>query len=58
MEKILCEKLTGSQLIKKFPHFMEPGGLLPLLQGPSPIPLLRQISPILASPIPLLEDPS
>jgi len=26
---ILLEKLTGVQPVKKYPHFMEPEGLLP-----------------------------
>jgi len=29
---VFLEKLTGSQLVKKFPHFMEPEGSLPQLQ--------------------------
>ena len=27
--RVLLEKLTGSQLVKKSPHFMEPEGSLP-----------------------------
>jgi hypothetical protein len=33
--KGLLEKLTVSQLVKKFPHFMEPGGSLPHSQEPA-----------------------
>ena len=29
---VFLEMLTGSQLVKKFPHFMKPEGSLPLLQ--------------------------
>jgi hypothetical protein len=39
MEHSLLEKLTGSQLVKKFPpHFMEPEGSLPRLQEPATYP--------------------
>jgi len=31
---VLPERLTGSQLVKKFPHFMEPEGPLPQSQAP------------------------
>ena len=31
---VLLEKLTGSQLVKKFPAFMEPEGSLPHSQAP------------------------
>jgi hypothetical protein len=27
--RVLLEKITGPQLVKKFPHFMEPDGSLP-----------------------------
>ena len=37
---------------------MEPEFSSPLLQGPTSIPILRQINPVHASPIPLHEDPS
>jgi len=35
---VLLEKLTGSKLVKKFPTFMEPEGLLPHLQVPATCP--------------------
>jgi len=35
---VLLEKLTGSQLVKKFAHFMEPEGLLPHAQVPATCP--------------------
>ena len=36
--RVLLEKLTSSQLVKKSPHFMEPGGSLPLSQVPAICP--------------------
>ena len=36
--RVLLEKLIGSQLVKKFPHFMEPQGSLPRLQQPAICP--------------------
>jgi len=35
---VLLEKLTGSQLLKKFPHFMEPKSSLPHSQMPDTCP--------------------
>jgi hypothetical protein len=35
MEQVLLEKLTGRQLVKKFPRFMEPEGSLPHSQEPA-----------------------
>jgi hypothetical protein len=32
---VLLEKLTGLQLVKKFPHFIEPEGSLPNSQAPA-----------------------
>jgi len=45
--RVLLEKLTGSQLVKKFPHCMEPEGSLPHLQVSAsfPNPELDQSSP-------------
>ena len=37
--RILLEKLTGSQLVKKFPYFMEPEGSLPHSQVPCSYPV-------------------
>ena len=59
--RVHLEKLTGSQLVKKFFTFMEPKGSLPHSQVPSFCPDL-QLSPILRqlgaySHIPLPEDP-
>jgi len=31
-------KLTGSQIVKRFPHFMEPESLLPPTQVPATCP--------------------
>ena len=36
--RVLLEKLTGFQLVKEFPAFMEPVGLLPHLQVPATCP--------------------
>jgi len=36
--RVLLEKLTGSQLVKKFPHFMEPKGALPHSRMPATCP--------------------
>ena len=36
--RVLLEKLTGSQLVKKFPHFVEPEGSLPHSQVPATSP--------------------
>jgi hypothetical protein len=33
--RVFPEKLTGSQLVKNFPHFMEIEGSLPHSQGPT-----------------------
>ena len=44
--RVLPEKLTGSRLVKKFPHFMENEGSLPH----SLVPILSQINPVHALP--------
>jgi hypothetical protein len=36
--RVLLEKLTGLQLVKKFPHFIEPEGSLPHSQVPATCP--------------------
>jgi hypothetical protein len=36
--RVLTEKLTGSQLVKKFTQFMEPKNLLPYSQQPATCP--------------------
>jgi hypothetical protein len=38
MEQSLLEKLIVSKLVRKFPHFMEPGGSLPHSQQPATCP--------------------
>jgi hypothetical protein len=45
--RVLLEKLTSSQPVKKLPHFMEPEGSLPHSQVPTtcPCPELDQSSP-------------
>jgi len=50
---VFLEKLTGSQLVKKFPHFMEPEGSLPHSQVPA---TCLSPEPDLSSPLPV--DPS
>jgi hypothetical protein len=52
------EELTGSQLFKKSPAFVEPESSLPHLQelANCPYPELDQFSP--CPPIPYLENPS
>jgi hypothetical protein len=56
--RVFLEKLTGSQLVKKFPHFTKPQGSLPHTQVPAtcPYPEPDQSSP--CPHIPLLIDPS
>ena len=44
--RILLEKLTGLQLIKKFPHFTEPEGSLPHSQASPPVSILGQPNPV------------
>ena len=39
--RVLLEKITGSQLVKKFPHFMETEGSLPHSQLPATCPILK-----------------
>ena len=55
---VLLGKLTGSQLARNSPHFMEPEGSLPHSQVPSTCPYPE---PALSSPYPYIslpEDPS
>jgi hypothetical protein len=56
--RVFLEKLTGLQLVKKFPHFMEPQGSSPHSQAHAtcPYPELAPSSP--HTHIPLPEDPS
>jgi hypothetical protein len=56
--RVLLEKLTGFQLVKKFLTFKEPNGSLPHPQVPATSPYPE---PAASSPyphIPLPEDPS
>jgi hypothetical protein len=55
---VLREKLTGSQLVKNSPHFMEPQGSLPHSQVPAPCPYPEPARSFPYPHIPLTEDPS
>jgi hypothetical protein len=44
--KVFFEKVTGPQLVKKFPTLMEPKGSLPHSQDPATCPCLSQINPV------------
>jgi hypothetical protein len=55
--RVLLEKLTGSQIVKKFPAFYERKGSLLIYKCPAPLLILSLINPI-HSPIPLPDDPS
>jgi len=54
--RVLLEKLTSSQLVKKFPVFYKTESSLPHSQANCPYPEPDQSSP--CSHIPLAEDPS
>ena len=57
--RVLLEKLTGFQLVKKFPAFMEPESSLPHSQMPAICPYPEPARYIPYPPhIPLPEDPS
>ena len=55
--RVLLEKLTGSQLVKKFPAFYGSRGLLPHLQVPSTCPYPEPAQSSLCPHIPFPEDP-
>ena len=54
----VLEKLTISQPVKKFPHFMGPEGSLPHSQVPATCPYPEPAQSSLSPYIPLPEDPS
>jgi len=54
--RVLLEQLTGSQLVKKFPEFVETKGSLPHSQEPATIPYPEQARSSPCSHIPLPED--
>jgi hypothetical protein len=56
--RVLIEKLTGSQPVKKFPAFMEPDGSLLHSQVPATFPYPEPGQPSPCHHIPLPEDPS
>jgi hypothetical protein len=55
--RVLLEKLTGSAVVKKFPHFRNPKFPHSILKRPPPVPILSQLSSPHNS-LPLPEDPS
>jgi hypothetical protein len=57
MEQVLLEKLTGPQLMKKFPRFVEPKYSLQYSQQPTTYPILSWINLVHAT-LSILEDPS
>jgi len=42
--RVLLEKLTGSQLVKIFPHFVEPEDSLPHAQEPATCPCHKELT--------------
>jgi hypothetical protein len=56
--RVLLENLTGFQLVKKFPHFMEPEGSLPLSRVPDTCPYPEPARSSTYPYIPILADPS
>jgi hypothetical protein len=41
--RVLLDELTGFQLVKKLPHFIEPESLLPQSQVPATCPYLEPV---------------
>ena len=56
VEQTLLEKLSGPQLMKKFPHFVEPECSLQYSQQPTTYPILSWINLVHATHS-ILEDP-
>ena len=54
--RVLLENPTVSQLVKKFPAFVE--HVYHVYKSPLPVPVLSQINPFYAPPILLPEEPS
>ena len=55
--RVLLEKLTGLQLVKKFPTFLEPESSLPYSQMPATCPYPEPTPSSPHNPLPLPEDP-
>ena len=55
--RVLPAKPSGSQLVKKFPAFMEPEGSLPHSQANATCPYPESHKSRLSLPITFLEDP-
>ena len=56
--RVLLEKLSGSQLVKKFPAFLEPECSSPYSQVPATCPYPEPTPSSPHNPLPLPQDPS